>query len=95
MLIRCTVYVVFDLDNERVAMAQTEFDPVGENVIEIGTGEDSIPRVDGVAITIMATGTSDEIPETGSPLPSTGSMNELQWWRYPLMILAIAFGSAF
>ncbi|KAF3128705.1 hypothetical protein TWF703_009286 [Orbilia oligospora] len=54
-----SAYVVYDLDNARVAMAQTNFDPVGQNIVEIGIGKDSVPSVGTWAMTIMATSTID------------------------------------
>ncbi|RKF63317.1 putative aspartic-type endopeptidase opsB [Golovinomyces cichoracearum] len=38
-----SAYLVFDLDNNRISMAQTNFNATEHNIVEIGTGEKSVP----------------------------------------------------
>ncbi|KAK6349395.1 hypothetical protein TWF696_005682 [Orbilia brochopaga] len=67
-----SAYIVYDLDNKRIAMAQTEFNPFGQNIVEIGVGQDSIPFVGLTAMTMMATQTIDvtSTAQTGAVVKS-------------------------
>ncbi|KAK6506595.1 hypothetical protein TWF481_005053 [Arthrobotrys musiformis] len=79
-----SAYVVYDLDNSRVAMAQTNFDPVGQNIIEIGTGKDSVPSVGTWAMTIMASSTIDITygKQTGTSSSAIASVLPPGIWKY-------------
>ncbi|KAK6350389.1 hypothetical protein TWF718_003581 [Orbilia javanica] len=79
-----SAYVVYDLDNARVAMAQTNFDPIGQNIIEIGVGKDSVPSVGTWAMTIMATSTIDITygKQTGTSSSASISAIPLGLWKY-------------
>lgn len=85
-----SAYVVYDLDNARVAMAQTNFDPVGQNIVEIGAGRDSVPSVGTSAMTIVATNTIDITysRETGSKNSGSTPAPLLDRWEY-MTFLAI------
>lgn len=38
-----SAYVVYDINNNQISMAQSNFDPKGSDVIEIGSGKDAVP----------------------------------------------------
>jgi hypothetical protein len=50
-----SAYVVFDIDNNEISLAQTNFAANGTNVLEIGTGKDSVPNATPVADAVSAT----------------------------------------
>ncbi|KAF3925924.1 Candidapepsin-1 [Dactylellina cionopaga] len=83
-----SAYVVYDLDNQRVAMAQTEFNPVGQEIVEIGQGKDSIPHVGIEAANIMATTIIDITfakPTTATKSAAT-SVFPSDLWKYLILI---------
>lgn len=51
-----SAYVVYDLDNNEVSLAQTNFNATESNVLEIGTGDDAVPSATAVADPVAATG---------------------------------------
>ncbi|KAL2870120.1 pepsin-like aspartic protease [Aspergillus lucknowensis] len=44
-----SAYVVFDLDNNEISMAQANFNPGDDHILEIGDGDDSVPGATPVA----------------------------------------------
>ncbi|KAF3915514.1 Candidapepsin-8 [Orbilia brochopaga] len=85
-----SAYIVYDLDNNRIAMAQTEFDPSGQNVVEIGVGQDSIPFVGVSALKMMATETIDvtSTAQTGAVSKSAASKSAVpEAWNSLLALL--------
>ncbi|RGP69930.1 aspartic-type endopeptidase opsb [Fusarium longipes] len=42
-----SAYVVFDLDNNEISLAQSNFDATGSHIVEIGTGKNSVPSATG------------------------------------------------
>ncbi|MCJ1416233.1 hypothetical protein MMC32_002568 [Xylographa parallela] len=55
-----SAYVVYDLANNQISLAQTDFSATGSNVMEIGTGKNSVPSASGVGnpATATVTGTA-------------------------------------
>ncbi|MCJ1390733.1 hypothetical protein MMC18_003594 [Xylographa bjoerkii] len=55
-----SAYIVYDLANNQISLAQTDFGATGSNVMEIGTGKNSVPSATGVAnpATATVTGTA-------------------------------------
>ncbi|KAJ4264821.1 hypothetical protein NW762_005064 [Fusarium torreyae] len=54
-----SAYVVFDLENNEISMAQSNFDASGSHILEIGSGKNAVPS---------ATGASDPAsPSSGDP----------------------------
>ncbi|KAJ5903715.1 hypothetical protein N7504_006098 [Penicillium tannophilum] len=53
-----SAYVVYDLANNEISLANTNFDSTSNNIKEIGTGSDSVPGATSVtnAVTTAATG---------------------------------------
>ena len=58
-----SAYVVYDLDNQRIGMAQTDFDASGENIVEFASRGADIPD----AVTATASVDIGSETETGSP----------------------------
>ncbi|MCJ1311599.1 hypothetical protein MMC25_005272 [Agyrium rufum] len=44
-----SAYVVYDIGNNQIALAQTDFNATSSNIMEIGTGADAIPQATGAA----------------------------------------------
>jgi hypothetical protein len=61
-----SAYVVYDLDNKKVHLAQAVINATSENIIEIGSGPDAVPSVTGVHISPSTT-TSSMITPTPKP----------------------------
>ncbi|KAK3302464.1 aspartic peptidase domain-containing protein [Chaetomium strumarium] len=67
-----SAYVVYDLDNNYISLAQTRFNATATKVREIGTGEDSVPGATKVANPVRATeglrapgsATAPEVPDS-------------------------------
>ncbi|KAL4928933.1 pepsin-like aspartic protease [Aspergillus undulatus] len=62
-----SAYVVFDLDNNEISMAQANFEPGDDHILEIGEGDDSVPEakdVEGPVETapVVTDGTSLVLP---------------------------------
>lgn len=62
-----SAYIVYDLDNNQISLAQTRFNATSSNVLEIGTGKNAVPSAVGVASPVAAT---DGISSSGG---SSGS----------------------
>ncbi|KAL4746278.1 hypothetical protein BDW72DRAFT_207467 [Aspergillus terricola var. indicus] len=43
-----SAYVVFDLDNNEISLAQANTDPGDDRILEIGTGDDAVPEAEAV-----------------------------------------------
>ncbi|POS79558.1 candidapepsin-3 precursor [Diaporthe helianthi] len=54
-----SAYVVYDLENNEISIAQTNFNATTSNVLEIGTGPAAVPSAVRVANAVAATGLSD------------------------------------
>jgi hypothetical protein len=69
-----SAYVVYDLDNNYISLAQTRFNSTATKVLEIGTGEDAVPGATKVANPVRATeglrppgsATAPEITDSGT-----------------------------
>ena len=56
-----SAYVVYDLANNQISLAQTDFGATGSNVMEIGTGKNSVPSASGVGSPASATVTGTAV----------------------------------
>lgn len=66
-----SAYIVFDIDNNEISLAQANFDVNGTDILEIGTGKGSVPNATPVANAISATqGTG--VFGTATPTAATG-----------------------
>ncbi|KAL4786592.1 aspartic peptidase domain-containing protein [Aspergillus varians] len=59
-----SAYVVFDLDNNEVSMAQANYNPGDDHILEIGSGDDAVPDAEEVDDPV----TTATITTGGSPL---------------------------
>ena len=55
-----SAYIVYDITNNEISLAQTNFDSTSSNIVEIGTGKNSVPNASGVssAASVQITGTA-------------------------------------
>ncbi|KAH6890406.1 aspartic peptidase domain-containing protein [Thelonectria olida] len=60
-----SAYVVFDLDNNEISLAQSKVNATGTNIVEIGTGENAVPSATAAKNPIAA--------KSGLPSVSTSS----------------------
>lgn len=67
-----SAYVVYDLANNEISMAQTNFDSTTSNVREIGTGTDAVPDATRVSNVVQASVTNSGGPRIGTPTTSDG-----------------------
>ncbi|KAL3478918.1 aspartic peptidase domain-containing protein [Aspergillus californicus] len=70
-----SAYVVFDLDNNEISMAQANYDPGDDEILEIASGDDGVPRATPVqdpvtTATVVVTGSALVFPEghTNEPI---------------------------
>jgi hypothetical protein len=71
-----SAYVVYDLSNNEISLAQTQFNSTQDNVLEITTGKNSVPDATGVAnpITVAPTVTGGRISQpTANPKKSAAT----------------------
>ena len=73
-------YIVYDLGNDEISLAQTNFESTSSNVREIGSGEDAVPDASGnaqdpsISITGTATGGGTLGPTAGSNAGQSASV---------------------
>lgn len=60
-----SAYVVYDLANNEISLAQTTFNSTTHNVIEIGSGAGAVPSASSVANSVAATGIGQASSTTG------------------------------
>lgn len=89
-----SAYVVFDLENNEISIAKTNFNSTEDNIIEITKGKDGVPDATGVANPV----TTVTAPTGGGPLDATGtgvvtdtavSMSMPNWLVYGVMVLGV------
>lgn len=56
-----SAYIVYDLGNNQISLAQTNFKPSGSNIMEIGTGANAVPSASGVTNPASATVTGSAV----------------------------------
>lgn len=61
-----SAYVVYDLDNEEISLANTLFNVTESKILEIGTGKNSVPDATGAlsAVTVAPSGEGGRINST-------------------------------
>ncbi|PYI10906.1 acid protease [Aspergillus sclerotiicarbonarius CBS 121057] len=62
-----SAYVVYDLANNEISLANTNFDATGDNILEIGTGEDSVPGATKVAHPVTTVAVDGSGARIGGP----------------------------
>ncbi|KAL4801741.1 aspartic peptidase domain-containing protein [Aspergillus unguis] len=74
-----SAYVVYDLTNNQISLASTNFNSTDSNIMEIGTGQDAVPsatRVPNPVTSVVADGSGARIggpTDTGGTVTSTGA----------------------
>ncbi|KAL9118033.1 MAG: hypothetical protein Q9187_005425 [Circinaria calcarea] len=68
-----SAYVVYDIANNEISLAPTNFNSVKTNVMEIGTGANSVPDASGIAsaVSVAVTGTATKV---NGGLTATGTV---------------------
>ncbi|EGD96316.1 aspartyl protease [Trichophyton tonsurans CBS 112818] len=89
-----SAYLVYDLDNNEISIAPTLFNSTETNILEIGTGENSVPDATGVpnAVTSAQVTQATGLPgvETGVPGSRPPSSKAAGQAKRPDFILGIA-----
>ena len=72
-------YVVYDLENNEISLAQTNFAATTSDVQEIGTGPDSVPDASGVAsaVDVAVTGTATRVLGGPNASPTSAASSTL------------------
>ncbi|KAK2761374.1 hypothetical protein FQN54_001896 [Arachnomyces sp. PD_36] len=93
-----SAYVVFDLENNEISIAKTNFNSTEDNIVEITEGKDGVPDATGVLNPVTsvtaptggahldATGTG---VITGAPNSATVSMETPNWLVYSALMLGV------
>ena len=71
-----SAYVVYDLSNNEISLAQTKFNVTTTNILEIGTGANAVPSataVSGAATAVGASGGGSVAEQTASASKSTAA----------------------
>ncbi|KAJ5612400.1 hypothetical protein N7510_005594 [Penicillium lagena] len=71
-----SAYVVYDLANNEISLANTRFNTTGGNVLEIGTGDDAVPSATAVAHPVTTVSVEGSGARLGQPQGS-GSLGSL------------------
>ena len=96
-----SAYIVYDIANNEISLAQTNFNATSSNIMEIGTGPNSVPDASGVAAaaSVTVTGTASAILGEGtggattSSSPSAATSERLRTWSLLSLLPVIAFTS--
>ncbi|KAI9766814.1 MAG: hypothetical protein M1840_006289 [Geoglossum simile] len=92
-----SAYVVYDLDNNQISLAQTNFESTKDNIKEITTGSNSVPDAAGVSVAANAVPTQTGGGRLGSPTQTgtipggKGHANTLQVPSSMMVLLAGIF----
>ncbi|KAI9369661.1 aspartic peptidase domain-containing protein [Aspergillus egyptiacus] len=81
-----SAYVVFDLDNNEISMAQANYNPGDDHILEIGSGDDAVPQATDVpnpvtTATVVLEGSSLVLPPdfTNEPIfPSRTTTTDVE-----------------
>lgn len=90
-----SAYVVFDIANNEVSLAQTNFNSTTASVSEIGTGTNSVPGASAVANPVQAAATTTAGSRVGAPTSTATSKSgavELQIPYTALTVLGLIAG---
>jgi len=70
-----SAYVVYDLENNQIALAQTNFNATSSSISEIATGADGVPNASGVANAVSTVAVATGGARNGGPSinPSAGA----------------------
>ena len=86
-----SAYLVYDLANNEISMAQTNFNATGSNVVEIGTGTSSVPDATAVANAVSASaGVSSGSDVSGTVTVGQGKASGAQPTPPPVRLAVMA-----
>jgi hypothetical protein len=68
-----SAYAVYDLENNRIALAQTDFNATGSNVVAFPSQGASIPSATSASNEAAVTQTATGIPKEGNTVTATGA----------------------
>jgi len=90
-----SAYLVYDLTNNEISIAQTTFNTTNSNVVEIGTGTASVPDATAVANAATASTGVDDSTITGSVTLGLGSKSSgaAQPTPPPMRLAMVAVGA--
>lgn len=83
-----SAYVVFDLANNEIAMAQTNFNSTTTSIQEIGTGVDSVPNAKSVPNPIQATPSTTVGSRIGPSTPTSTAKSGAAAMQVPYFAFA-------
>lgn len=87
-----SAYVVYDLANNQISLAQTNFNATGSSIEQIGTGASSVPNASAVANAIAtATGATSGSYNGGPGASGSGTTSDASL-VVPLSLAAVAAG---
>ena len=95
-----SAYVVYDLANNEISLAQTNFNSTNSNIREIGTGSDSVPDATAVSNVIQASVTAGGGARIGNPTatstdgddPVSAGMGDFSLLSIPLVVSGLIVG---
>jgi hypothetical protein len=67
-----SAYVVYDLDNNEISLAQTNFNATSQNIQEIKKGSDGVPNATGVPDAVSTGPVGDSAPRINGPSMTAG-----------------------
>ncbi|KAF3770555.1 aspartic proteinase precursor [Cryphonectria parasitica EP155] len=73
-----SAYVVYDLGNNEISLAQTKFNTTTSHIVEIGTGSKAVPSATSVSNAVSATGIGEATSTTGGFGLKSGAPPRLQ-----------------
>lgn len=85
-----SAYVVYDLENHEISLAQTNFNSTRDEILEIGTGSDAVPNRTGTASPTDQTHETD----TDQPGPETRTSQAMAATMHAQLPVGVAMGLA-
>ena len=99
-----SAYIVYDLSNNEISIAQTDFNATDSNIVEIGTGKEAVPSATAVERPVEATvsetggarinaptGASGTVTSTaGKSKPTSGASSSASSFSNLLMVVGLA-----
>jgi hypothetical protein len=70
-----SAYVVYDLENNEISIAQTNFNATTENIQEIQKGADGVPNATGVANAVSTAAVGTGGPRVNGPSVTAGGLH--------------------
>ncbi|KAJ3502036.1 hypothetical protein NM208_g16809 [Fusarium decemcellulare] len=82
-----SAYVVFDLENNEVSLAQSNFNATGSDIVEIGSGDGAVPAATGASEPVSAASGVPVVSENGAEMLSPfGDCRGVAVWAGALVL---------